>query len=238
MATNPSHENAASKLQHPTRLLIVGSAQSGKTSCLVNIIKTYYAPQVNRAIICCPTFPRQRTYDPIRSLFKKEDVYTKVNNKTLQLIMDKLEHNLNRAEQTGTASEKVLIIIDDMAGNSVIHGKRQGPFASLACQTTHWNMSLFVISQQPTCCDPNFRDNAENILCFPDKGETSYIWLKAAYTSLDMDKHDMRKIILTAWRGGRVDNEERGKHFLYIHAEPRGGTRFFIDFTKEIKINV
>lgn len=235
MAT-ATHENAASKLKHPTRCFIVGSAQTGKTTFLVKLIKNYFAAQVNRVIACGPTFPVQSTFDPIRKFVKKEDIYPKLNNKTLQLLIDRLESGVVRAKALGTDPEKILIFIDDMAGNSVIHGKRQGPFAALATQITHWNISLFVISQQPTCTDPNFRDNAENIIVFQDKGMGTYKWLKAAYESLDSDRDLVRKVILTAWQGGRGDNSERGQHFLFIHIEPRGGTRFFIDFEKEINV--
>lgn len=238
MATIPSRENAGSKLEHPTRWLIVGESRTGKTTLMVNVIKHWFAGQVNRAIIFCPTFERQRTYDPIRALFKPKDVYTKVNPKSIQMVMDQLEHGLKRAEATKTPQEKVLIVIDDMAGNSAIQGRRQGPFATLSVQTTHWNISLFVVSQEPTCCDPNFRNNAENITYFPSAGKCSFNWLQNTYTSLDMNKDDMKKIILLAQRGGRADNEERGRHFLYIYKEPGGFSRFFIDFNREIKVHV
>lgn len=231
-----SKYNAASKIQHPTRLFIVGSAQTGKTTFMVDLIKNYFASQVNRIIACGPTFNSQKTYDPIRQVVKKEDIYSKLNNKSLQMLIDRLEASYLKARTLGTEPEKVLVFIDDLAGNSVIHGKRQGPFAQLATQVTHWNFSLFVISQQPTCTDPNFRDNAENIVVFRDKGEGTYKWLKCAYTALDQDKELVKRVILTAWQGGLGSNKELGKHFLFIHAEPRGGTRFFIDFDQEINV--
>lgn len=203
---------------------------------MVKFIKYYFAAQVNRVIACGPTFQDQPTYDPIRHLVKPGDCYPKLTHKTLQILLDRLEAGYRKAKATGTEPEKTLLFIDDMAGNSVLHGKRQGPFATLSCQVTHWNISLFVISQQPTCTDPNFRDNAENIIVYRDFGEMTYKWLKAAYTALDSDSKLVNRVILYAWRGGREDNTEMGQHFLFIHKPPRSDIQFFVDFGEKINV--
>ncbi len=232
-----STTNAASKIRHPCRLFIVGPAGSGKTTGMVDLIKRYYASQVNRVISVGPTFPDQKTYDPIRHMVKPEDVYANVTIKSIQILFDRLEASYRKSKGMGAEAEKVLVFIDDMAGNSAIHGKRFGAFSNFAVRCTHWNVSLFVISQQPMCTDPNFRDNAENIIVYKDKGRGSFEWLDRAYTALDCDNSLVKKVLLTAWRGGRQDNKEMGKHFLFIHSEPRGDTRFFIDFDQEINVD-
>lgn len=204
---------------------------------MVRVTHDWFIPQINRIIVLCPTFRRQKTFDPIRSFVKEKDIYTQPNNASLKKVMQELEFNLNRADATGVESEKVLVIIDDVAGQSVIQCRRQGPFANFAVQSTHWNVSLFVLTQQPTCCDPNFRDNAEHITYFPSPGECSYNWLKKSYTCLEMNKHDMKEVILLAQYGGSErDPKERGKHFLYIYKDITG-VRFFIDFGLEIKVH-
>lgn len=231
-----TRHNAASRIVTPCRIFIVGPAQSGKTTLLVNLIKDKLAPEHHRIVGCSPTFDCQTTFDPIRKLIKPEDVYQNFNLKTLQLLIDRLQASYKKNKSLGTKPEKVLVFIDDLAGNSCIHGKRQGAFAQFATQCTWWNVTLVVLTQQPKAVDPNFRDNAENIIILRDKGMDAFDWVRQAYTALDQDKELIRRVMMTAWRGGRNDNSELGQHFLFIHAAPRGETEFFVDFDQKINV--
>ncbi len=228
--------NAASKIRPPCRVLVVGPAQSGKTTLVVNLIKDYLAPLVHHIYMATPTFECQTTFDPIRHLIKQEDIYETLNIKSMQLIIDKLKNKYKLAKKTGAKPESALLLIDDLSGSSCIHGKRQGPFAHFATQCTWWNVTVIVITQQPMAVDPNFRDNAENIILLRDKGMGSYDWIRQAYTALDQDKELVRRVLLTAWQGGLGDNSEMGKHFLFVHAAPRGHTEFYIDFEQRINV--
>lgn len=227
---------AVQRIQHPTRLLVTGQSQSGKTTLVVDIIKKHFCKQVNRIIMVCPNYERQRTFDPIRHLIQKEDVYDFVHPKTFKVISTRIRNNLKKCDTTKEDPEKILIVVDDVAGNSVIQGRGIGEFSNFAVQTKHWDVSLFVLVQQPNRVDTNFRGNVENVICFEDRGMTCYNWLKQTYTTLDMELSEFKRIVMLAWRGGRDDNKERGKHFLFIHSVPREGERFYIDFDNEINI--
>lgn len=203
---------------------------------MTNLIKNGFASQVHRIIAACPSWRRQKTFDPIRHLVKDEDIYDQPNDHTFEQLKRIVDAGLLKSHMTGTPEEKILIIVDDLAGSKTIHGRGTGHFALFAVSCTHCNVSLFVTSQQPKRTDPAFRDNAENIIVHCDYGKSTYEWLERSYTSLDMDANDMKRTLLQAWRGGRSDDKERGQHFLFIHAHPRRPKpRFFIDFDTELK---
>lgn len=204
---------------------------------MVDVIKRSFCKQVNRIIMVCSNYHSQSTFDPIRSLIKDEDVYTRVHSKTFDVIMQKILLGLRRNKELGIPPQKILIVVDDVAGLSAVQGRGTGSFANLSIQTTHLDVSMFVIVQQPKRADVNFRDNAENFWVFQDRGMASYNWLKEAYTALDMNVQSVKEMVLLAWRGGFEDDRERGQHFLFIHHAHRGPTKFFIDFDKEITIH-
>lgn len=163
-------------------------------------------------------------------------MYTHVNEKTFKIILNSIEAKARAAAKNGQPMEPVLILVDDCAGTRAIHGKRFGAFAHLAVQTKHWNISMVVITQQPSSLDPNFRQNAENVIVFPSQGKPNVEWLEREYQTVLMGESAMKQIAIHAFRGGKKDNSEWGKHFLYIQARPRHLTKFFSDFNREIII--
>lgn len=187
-------------------------------------------------MVVCPNFFSQDTFEPIRHLVREEDVYTKVHDKTFLAIQKVIEASVERNTKLGLPKSKILILVDDVAGLTAVQGKGTGAFSHLSVQTRWWNVSMFVLVQQPKRVDVAFRDNAENFIVFQDRGGASYKWLKDAYTALDMNTESVKELVLLAWRGGHEDDRERGRHFLFIHNAFFGGTKFFIDFTQEIKI--
>lgn len=196
----------------------------------------YFSAQVNRIIVVCPNFYNQKTFKPIRHLVLEEDVYIYVNDKTFQAITQKIQQAAQKNEHLGLPVPNILILVDDVAGFSAVQGRGMGHFSNLSVQTPHWNVSMFVIVQQPKRVDVSFRDNADNFIIFQDRGGASYKWIKDAYTALDMNTESVKEMVLLAWRGGHEDDRERGRHFLFIHHASFGGTKFFIDFTEEIRI--
>jgi len=204
---------------------------------MVDFIIKYFCSKVDRIIVVCPNFKSQDTFKPMRHLVKDEDIYTKVHDKTFVAIQTKLEASVEKNTTLGLPKSKILIFVDDVAGLSAVQGKGTGAFSHLSVQSRWWNVSMFVLVQQPKRVDVSFRDNAENFIVFQDRGGASYKWLKEAYTALDMNTESVRELVLLAWRGGREDDRERGRHFLFINHAFFGGTKFFIDFTQEIKIH-
>lgn len=235
--------DASENIIQPSRAFWVGRSRSGKTTHMVDFIcNKGFHKQVDRIIIVCPTFLIQATYSLMRMDYRiaakihPDDIHTSAGEGLFTKIANNIFKEYNESIAVGGEGKRILVIVDDLAGNSAIHNNGKGSFANFAVACTHWNTSLFVISQSPTAVDPQFRKNCESLIIFQSEGIDNIEWLKRSYQSLAMTEMDMKGIILLAWRGGLKDNSEWGKHFLFIFAEPRNHTRFFIDFKKEINI--
>lgn len=236
-------QDASENITFPGRYLFVGRSKSGKTTELVKFFckKRNYS-KIDRFIIVCPTFLVQDTYKPLRtnpriaSKISPDDLHTITQKDLFTKIFNSIKSQANTEKQMGRKPKNVVVIVDDLAGESLIHNNRKGNFSNFAVACTHWNTSMFVISQNPMAVDPNFRENCEGILVFQSEGKPNVEWLRNAYESLAMEETDMKGIVRYAWKGGREDKSEWGQHFLFIFAEPRKHTRFFIDFKREIPV--
>lgn len=221
------------KIQHPTRLFVVGRAQMGKTTLTVKIIQERFS-NLDRYIAICPSFSSQTTYDPIRHLFKKADIYENAKADTFPKIVKDIKAFNEFAKSRGSEKPKTLILFDDMAGTNIVHSNGKGSFASFSNQVTHWGATVVVLTQNEKRTDPSFRSNAENFIIFPSESESSLTWLQQSFNSSIFSKyHDFKDIVWQAWSAGG-HRSEVGKHFLFIHSAPRTLSRFFCDFDREI----
>ncbi len=209
----------------------------GKTTFIVKLILNSFRFLVERIIIVCPTFFIQDVFKPLHKLVLPKDVYESVTKNDFDLIYKNIAREQKARKLKGEPLQKILILVDDMAGTTALHGGQISPFAHLAIQTPHWSTSMIVLTQGPTLVSPSFRKNAENILVFPSEGQIDVDWLKNTFQSVVMEPDKIRQILIKAWRGGRHDDKEWGLHFLFIESPPRRHTRFWIDFDKEIRIS-
>jgi hypothetical protein len=224
---------ASHEIRHPCRVFVVGKAQTGKTTLVVDLVLKRF-PDMTRYIVVCPSFRQQSTYDPIRKLFVARDIHEKPSNQLFQKIYDSVTGFYKDMVSKGNHPPKTLIIFDDIAGQNMVQGNGRGAFANFSIQCTHWNASMIVISQQPKRIDVSFRENAEHIIAFPSESENEVRWLIDTHNSSIFSKtFNFKDVIFTAWTNGN-GIEQVGKHFLYICAPPRSLARFFCDFDKEI----
>lgn len=229
---------AVGLIKHPTRLFVVGRAQMGKTTEAVRVIQKRFG-DMDRYIVICPSFDTQRTFDPIRHLFKPNDIHMNPKEGKFKEIEREIK-NFNtffRDAQlkkgiTKPRRARTLLLIDDMTGKNLIQGNGRGNFSNFACQITHLDCSLMVIAHSPKSVDLNFRRNAENFLVFPSESKDSLDWIVDNFNSPVLGKHrDVKDMILQTWKGrdGKI-----GEHFLFIHSQPRKLSRFFSDFDHEV----
>lgn len=190
--------------------------------------------QIDRIIVVCPTFRIQETYDPMRKLVMENDIYSELNKDDFKNLFNQIKRQQTKKKNAGERYQRILILVDDMAGTNMIHGSRFSPFANLSIQSPHWNISMIVVTQQPTNVSPSFRDNAEGLIVFPSEGKLEVEWLKKSYESVCMAEGQLVELLRHAWRGGISGNSEWGKHFLFIQSLPRRRSRFWLDFEHEI----
>jgi hypothetical protein len=234
--TGPRLGKAVHLIQHPTRILVIGRSQMGKTTLSVQVVLNRF-PDMDRYIAICPSFHSQSTFDPIRHLFRHDDVYENPKADIFKKIFNDIKAFNTFAISKGRRRPNTFILLDDMTGNNIIHGSGKGTFAQFACQVTHFKASLMVISHDPKRVDPNFRKNAENFIIFPSESKYDTAWLEESFNSRVFSlHHDFNDIVYQAWTGGK-GNKEVGKHFLFISSQPRQLSRFFSDFEYQIKDN-
>ncbi len=226
----------ASKLiVHPTRVAVIGRAQMGKTTMSVELILNRFG-DMDRYFALCPSFHSQNTYDPIRHLFRKNDVFERPSVATFERVLAEIKSFQQFAQQKQLPKPKVFILLDDVTGLSISHGNGKGVFGNFATRVSHENTSLFIITHDGVRIDPNFRTSAENVIVYPSCGEKSVRWLIDEYSSPILFKGmDFKKAVVAAWEG-KEGRKGIGKHFLFIHHAPRELPRFFSDFDNEIKV--
>lgn len=199
------------------------------------MIKNFFRHNIHRFFCLCPTFLIQDTYRKVKHLFNTEDIYTDPSTECLKKIIDEIKLFAKKARERNLPIPATLLLMDDLAGGHVLHTNRKGVFANFSIQSRHWNTTIIVISQQPSSIDPNYRDNAENVLVFPSEREDDCSWIIRSYGSKLIGRSiSIPKILDIAWHGGTDNPEEWGKHFLFIQAKPRQKTSFYIDFNKKI----
>lgn len=225
--------------EHPGRYLFTGKSKSGKTTLAVEIIRAHFHKLVDRIIIICPTFDKQSAFDPIRQFIDpKRDVFNATSESgenIMTTIFNQLKEQQNVAISKKSKEPNTLILIDDIAGNKIVHGGRHGAFPNLAIMANHYNASMFVLSQQPKAISPAFRDNLEGVICFPTLKEQDRKWLYEEYNGCMLKQKTFMKLVKQAWKGPGNDHYNQfGEHFLFIVLPPRAAPRYFTGLTHEL----
>lgn len=222
-------------LKHPIRLFVTGRSKCGKTTEVVRLINTIFRPQVDRLVVCCPSWFHQHTFDPIRDLVDpKRDILNPNEKDPFYMFFKKLEKQKELAELKKMKPINTLLFIDDMAGQKCM-ASRLGSLANLSIQPHHMNLSIVMISQYPKLACQAFRINADAYICYPQSSKSGREWIHEELNSNNMSKEGFDKLIDKAWRGKRKDYDEMHQHFLFILIQIREKTRYFVDFTHELK---
>jgi hypothetical protein len=234
----------------PCRGIIMGRCGSGKTPTLVRLIAHHLRGSFDRTVVICPSFwnqsnkfTKKKTFEPLFPLVKgKRDVITDVTEENVRRMIRQIMSIHNQCEASGKKSPRTVILMDDLSGTKFYNSGRISTLSSFVVQCTHFNCSLFAITQQPTFLTPSFRDNSELIISFPSNRQQDMELLLKEYRQIGLSKKRMKEIIQTAWGDDEDsdDEEERKKkvkqsHFLTILQKPGTPIRYFIDFDYHIK---
>lgn len=220
----------------PNKLYVTGRCKSGKTTTTVGIIDRIYRPQIDRLVVCCPSFWVQDTFLPIRNMVKDpdRDVLNVDETDPFKNFFKKLKIQKTKSEQLGIKNPQTLLFIDDMGGQKSLQA-RYGSLAQLSLQSSHWNCSIIIICQYPKLTIAPFRQNCDAYICFPPTSSAGRDWLHDELNSNHMSKEGFNKLIDKAWRGKRKDFDELNQHFLFVVIQSRNKALYFVDFTHELK---
>ncbi len=222
-------------LVHPIRIFCTGRSKTGKSTEVVRLIDTFFRPQIDRFINCCPSWGTQDTFDPIRDLVRNEerDILS-TDFDPFPKLLKQLRKQKEITKKQGKKNIQTLLFVDDLMG-SPIQGKRLSALGNLAVQARHLDLSIILISQQPKYTSPAIRQNCDAYICYPPNGLSGKNYIFEELNGNCIEKDIFGNLILQAWRGyKRKDDKEMNQHFLFVLIESRKPSRYFGDFDYEL----
>lgn len=228
---------AERNIVHPCRILVTGRSGGGKTTAVVDLIDRVFRHQVDRVVVCCPSWTSQKLFDPIRNLVKGKRDILDYNPKNGRDPFDGFFRSLTKQKEyaalNGEEMLKTLLFIDDMGGDEFQH-KTFGYLSRISVQSRNFSLSIINISQQPKLACPSLRQAIDAAIIFPPTSTNGTKWCHEELNLNLIPKKEFDFMITSAWRGGRDDIKELGSHFLFVVIPQRKPARYYIDYTHEI----
>lgn len=234
-----SREEVSSPIQlieWPFRILITGPCESGKTTVAMKIMDAING-KYHRLIVISPTFGVQNIFRGLDVYIKnkKRDIFTNMNANTFKQVGAQIKQVYLHCQKRDTKVPQTLVFVDDNTSNNGIHGGRMGALGNLTVTCRHYGASLLCISHQGKAITPGFRNNVTALIAFPTNNRNEINFISSEFGNpLIWSDTQFKNIIAHAWKGGKDDDREWGKHFLFVMTPPREKSRYFIDFSEEI----
>ena len=140
----------------PFNALIVGPTNSGKTQCLLNLLRGPFRGKFDYIVLLCPTFVNNTTY----TRFVDRDPHITV----IVCQQHEIETEL-RVASFHYAGTNTLFILDDCAASKDVKG-RTSQLVNLRFSARHDGISGWVLTQQITSIAKPFRENVAAIVLF------------------------------------------------------------------------
>ena len=162
-------------LHHPFTWCIAGPKGSGKSNLIWRLLggmrKTtkrpaipYYKKYFDRVCVFSPTWHLDEKMQKLA--IEDEDIFSDENEFPSRLEELLLDQEMEVLEFGRDECQKVLLVFQDLAGNSQIFGHARGPWVKLALNARHYNISILLDTQRIRLLNPAFRSNLQGIACF------------------------------------------------------------------------
>jgi ABC-type oligopeptide transport system ATPase subunit len=211
---------AISKINHPSRTLIIGKSRSGKTTIAVDIVG-WLQLQLDYIIIASPTYAKQKTWDPVRKYINKHFLDP---IKAMEYLMEyRDDHN----------DANIGLIMDDVSFDHVVNPGNKGTFPMLCYNAVHENISLIIICHRAANVSVALRDNADNYIQFFISSEKQLKSLAEDF-SVSGKTADYLKLIKTTITDPILNGIDKYPFLFISYVE---GQHVYYKFEKELIIN-
>jgi hypothetical protein len=167
---------------HPSRTVIVGRSQSGKTTLGAKLC-LWLSSSVDYVALCSPTADHQPTWSKISKFIDKKYLSARVALKDFKkTIMDQ------------GYKRKSLLIIDDCSYEEILNTGNKGKLAELFYNAVWYNISIVLICHKVTNVCNAARENLENLFIFQQVTEGEKEKITSTF-SVDLPKPLFMKVI-------------------------------------------
>jgi len=207
---------------HPTNCYLVASCGKGKTNLIVWLLHTHYKQFFNSIYIFSGTI-HQDIWKTMKLDYDK--CFETYSDELFLRVMEDIKAH---------PDDKTLIIIDDMSGGTA-YSKKNSPLAQFLTNHRHFpsprsGTSIFLVSHAFKSVPKLIRSVIDDLIVF----ETS------SADELEVIVNDNRgRLTKDQFLNQIYDKVEEGNYnFLYIKRKEPFATRFRINFTKILKLDM
>lgn len=143
---------AIANISHPSRTLVLGKSQSGKTTLAVNLIKKLQT-EVDETWVCSPTFDKQDTWKNVHA----DMVFT-----DLSIGLKELDEYI----ENDNANSRILFVMDDVSFEGSLNAGAKGLLAKFAYNARWMNLTFVVICHKMSAVSNAVKENAEHLILF------------------------------------------------------------------------
>ncbi len=222
-------------LQHPFSLLLCAPKNSGKTNLLLRLLlgnrkpkgaqndyHKFYKHYFDKVYIFSPTWNNdektQKTGIPQEQVYEEPELYHKILHEILLGQDEEIE------EEGKENADKILLVMDDLAGQKGVFSGAKGIMNRLAFNHRHANASIIITSQGLRQINSAFRDNFSAVIFF--SGISNRLELNKIYEEYlgDFTKDEANELLEYIFDGRY--------NFLFINFQKGKESRYFKNFNQ------
>lgn len=189
-------------ITHPSRTVVVGRSQSGKTTLAAKLC-LWLSSHVDHITLCSPTADHQPTWQKMSRFINVK--YTSAK-RALRSFKERIEAN--------NYKDKSLLIIDDCSYEEILNTGNKGRLAELFYNAVWYNISIVLICHKVTNVCNAARENLENLFIFQQVTEEERDKITSTF-SVDMDKKKFNSV-MDMFIQQKLNKDHDLHPFLYI----------------------